>query len=88
MAIKALNTINLGLNNLNNIISNIVNKLELSAKENNNNKQQPNQIQKQISQLADSNKLRLNLQQISQQVSSALNAQRQRQTQNVAQLVH
>lgn len=84
MAIKALHTINLGLNNLNNIITNIVNRLDiankdLQAQNNNNNNNLSQRVAPSL--LFDAQKFKLNFHQIGQQFSSALNAAAQQQQQ-------
>lgn len=83
VALKALGTINQGLNNLNNIITNIVNRMDLSAKDGqqlqrvsaNGNGESP--AQPAASPFLDPNRLKLNLQQIQQQFHSALAANQQ-----------
>lgn len=75
MAVKALSTINLGLNNLNTIISNIVSRLDLAAKEGGPQRAaNPNgQPQLVVPPLLDTTKFRANLHQIGQQFQSAFN---------------
>lgn len=106
VAIRALHTINQGLNNLNSIITNLVNRLELTGKSGDPNGIQQMSSQQQpllastIGQRAGSNaastfldpsRLKQNLQQLSQQFSSAISAaqqqrrmqQQQQQQQNI-----
>lgn len=94
MGTRALFTINQGLNNLNNIITNIVNRLDISSKEaiqqhmsnagllnlasNNGNQQQRNGNPNLI---LDPNRIRQNLQQLGQQFSSAITAAQQQRLQ-------
>ena len=115
VALRALSTINLGLNNLNNIIANIVNRLEAANKENQyqmsgsssglSGASTSNMISQRqqgglnsagnnaLQPLLDSNRIRMNLHQLSQQFQAALNgsqlhqqlaALRQRQQQQMA----
>lgn len=92
MGVRALNTINHGLNNLNNIITNIVNRLDINSKE--AIRQQMNGAQRSSSAtnstnsgpapLLNAERIRQNLQQLGQQFSSAINAaQQQRQLQQL-----
>lgn len=91
VAIRALHTINQGLNNLNSIITNLVNRLELTGKGGDPNgiqmsSQQQPLLGNTIGQRAGSNaastfldpsRLKQNLQQLSQQFSSAISAAQQ-----------
>lgn len=89
VALKALGTINSGLNNLNTIISNILSRLEQANKENQyqagagsalisqRQQQGPGGQQRgsaQLPQLLDANKFRSNLHQLGQQFQSVLNS--------------
>lgn len=93
MGTRALFTINQGLNNLNNIITNIVNRLDMTSKEAIQQhmslfQQQQQQINSRNgagpvvpinANLLDPNRIRQNLQQLGQQFSSAISsAQQQR----------
>lgn len=87
VAIRALHTINHGLNNLNNIITNIAARLDAHAKEAAAGASLPNQgaqnqtlaTQAAQRQLLDPNKIRANLAQLGQQFSSALQAAQMQQ---------
>lgn len=95
VAIKALTTINQGLNNLNNIITNIVNRLDINAKDVNTNlaavaasaaAAAPAPLARELQQRgstgpADQSRFKLNFHQLGQQFSSAINAVQQQQRQ-------
>lgn len=92
VAMKALHTINSGLNNLNNIITNIVNRLDLGSKD---GQMQPlpavanlsgatQRVASNANALLEAARSRLNLHQLGQQFSSALNAVQQQQRQQQA----
>lgn len=79
VALKALSTINLGLNNLNTIITNIVARLDAAAKEHqaglaSGQQQQQQRTNAHIEGQPLAGRLRVNLQQLGQQFQSALNA--------------
>lgn len=75
MALRALATINQGLNNLNNIITNIVNRLDLGVKEQQaGGAASPQRAGPATATLLDQTRLRLNFQQLGQQFQSALSA--------------
>lgn len=77
MAVKALATINHGLNNLNNIITNIVTRLDLASMSNGQQQSPQTAASSQsgsLYPLIDANKLKVNLRQIGQQFHSAFNA--------------
>lgn len=78
VAVKALAAINLGLNNLNNIITNIVTRLDLATKEASGAHRLATGAASQgpapiVAPLLDTNKLKVNLHQLGQQFQTALN---------------